>query len=569
MSSGDGEQTQSDARHPSHGVGDRPQTTEATAMPDLSGTTLQDYRVIRLLGRGGMGEVYLAQQIRLNRSVALKVIHPNQASSPAALQRLKTEAMTAGQLNHPNIVTVYDLVQIDDLTFIVMEYIDGSNLGELLEKRGAVSIPVALKVMIQSLQAVHLAGQKGIVHRDIKPENLLLTRQGQVKVADFGLCLITDVPTSPRLTQEGVTLGTPMYMSPEQIKGRPLDHRSDLYSLGVTFYHLLTGSPPFQGDKALALALKHLQELPQPIRERRPEVPEDLAAIVDRLMAKVPEQRYATAGDALEDVVRVRQRLRSSESSASPTRSTEVDQTSITTDELADTPGHSSFLSIPKSFSDEDGGLTGQRLTRLGVLMVCSALVIGAGWGWTQRAPEITGRGATIVSEPPGLWIASWEGVPKQPIAQEQYRFAQRLPETVDQSAAWLAVIGHHPDRAHGVWHERAYVQLVRILQRRGDRERLRALADQMADQPNSTMRVAVIRAVVLELDGDLYDALSTLRTQQVAIGQVWAPLALEVIDRVRGKADGADLLVEELRDLEEVLREKLEPGLPRGTLFG
>ena len=272
---------------------------------DLTGATLGDFQVKRLLGRGGMGEVYLATQISLNRSVALKVLHPRLLSKPAYLMRFEAEATAVAKLNHPNIVHVYTLGYVDQVRFIAMEYVEGTNLREYINRKGALDLPLAMSIMRQAGQAIGAAGEVGLVHRDIKPENILLTRKGRVKVADFGLC--RDLGSDRlHVTQPGTTMGTPLYMSPEQAQGRTLDHRSDLYSLGVTFYHMLTGEPPFRADSAVALAMKHVNEPPLGLRVRRPEIPVELERLVLKLMAKSPAQRYQSAAEMLADLTRVR-----------------------------------------------------------------------------------------------------------------------------------------------------------------------------------------------------------------------------------------------------------------------
>ena len=208
-----------------------------------------------------MGEVYLARQVSLNRPVALKVLRPDLLTRPDYLSRFEAEATAVAKLNHPNIVHIYTLGVVDGVRFIAMEYVQGTNLREFLQKKGALDFPLALSIMRQAGVAVGAAGELGLVHRDIKPENLLLTRKGQVKVADFGLCRDLDAE-EVHLTQPGITMGTPAYMSPEQAQGHTLDHRSDLYSLGVTFYHMLTGEVPFRADSPLAVALKHVKDTP-------------------------------------------------------------------------------------------------------------------------------------------------------------------------------------------------------------------------------------------------------------------------------------------------------------------
>ncbi|MFO0908151.1 MAG: serine/threonine-protein kinase [Isosphaeraceae bacterium] len=271
---------------------------------DLTNKTLGDFHVERLIGRGGMGEVYLARQISLNRSVALKVLRPDLLTRPTYLSRFEAEAAAVAKLNHPNIVHVYTLGSVDGIRFIAMEYVQGTNLKDYLRKKTWLDYPLALSIMRQAALAVGAAGEIGLVHRDIKPENLLLTKKGQVKITDFGLCRDLGGAERMTLTQPGVTMGTPMYMSPEQAQGQALDHRSDLYSLGVTFYHMIAGVPPFKADSVVGLAVKHVKELPASIAVHRPDVPPELDRIVLKLLAKSPTDRYQSAAEMLRDLMK-------------------------------------------------------------------------------------------------------------------------------------------------------------------------------------------------------------------------------------------------------------------------
>ena len=246
--------------------------TSSSAARDLTGRVLGDFEIERLIGRGGMGEVYLAKQKSLGRHVAVKVLLPEWVSRPAYLSRFGIEATAVAKLNHANIVQVYTLGCVDDIHFIAMEYVQGTNLREYLLKKGSLDLPLALSIMRQSANAIGAAGEVGLIHRDIKPENLLLTRKGRIKVADFGLCrdMESDVH---HVTQHGTTMGTPLYMSPEQAQGHAMDNRSDLYSLGVTYYHMLVGEPPFRADSTLALAMKHVRDQPPSMRDPPPRDP--------------------------------------------------------------------------------------------------------------------------------------------------------------------------------------------------------------------------------------------------------------------------------------------------------
>ncbi|RIK72457.1 MAG: serine/threonine protein kinase [Planctomycetota bacterium] len=279
-----------------------PATNSAAASTDLSGRQLGDFQVQRRLGAGAMAEVYLAEQLSLKRRVALKVLHPDRSADPAYVRRFRVEAQAAAALAHGNIVQIYDIGLADDIHYIAQEYVAGLNLRQLLARHGPADARLAVAILRQAAAALNKAAEHGIVHRDIKPENIMLTRDGLVKVADFGLARILGAEEGLDLTRVGVTLGTPLYMSPEQVEGRPLDHRSDIYSLGVTMYHLLAGQTPFTGDTALGVAVQHLQKKPPPLAEARPDLPAELCAIVHRMLAKDPDERYATAADLLADV---------------------------------------------------------------------------------------------------------------------------------------------------------------------------------------------------------------------------------------------------------------------------
>lgn len=275
--------------------------------PDLTGQTLGDFRVLRWLGQGGMGQVYLAEQVSLKRNVALKLLKPELAANDVSLKRFKQEAEAVARVTHANIVQIYAINEIGGQHFMALEYVEGRNLREHLEKKGTPDVLLGLRIMTQVTAALQRASELGIVHRDIKPENILLTRKGEVKVADFGLsrCFGEQQPLS--LTQSNVTMGTPLYMSPEQVEGkRTIDHRSDLYSFGVTCYHMFAGHPPFRGTSPFEVAVQHVQKDPSPLCQIRPDLPADLCTIIHKLMAKQPEARYQTAREVMRDVSRLR-----------------------------------------------------------------------------------------------------------------------------------------------------------------------------------------------------------------------------------------------------------------------
>ena len=252
-----------------------------------------------------MAEVYLAEQERLKRRVAVKILRPELAGDRTYLQRFELEAQAAASLVHANIVQIYEVGCVDGLHYIAQEYVEGQNLGDYIARHGPPDLPHALSIMRQVAAALAKAAEQGVVHRDVKPENIMLTSGGEVKVADFGLARLTREGAANDLTQIGITLGTPLYMSPEQVEGKPLDPRSDIYSFGVTCYHMLSGAPPFGGETALGVAVQHLKTRPQPLEAIRPDLPPALCRIVHQMLAKDPAQRFATGRELLRELRRV------------------------------------------------------------------------------------------------------------------------------------------------------------------------------------------------------------------------------------------------------------------------
>ncbi|HKB05084.1 MAG TPA: serine/threonine-protein kinase [Gemmataceae bacterium] len=286
-----------------------PTSEPATPPEDYSGRVLGDFELIRRIGVGGMGQVYLARQKSLKRQVAIKVLKGDLAANPTALRRFQAEAEAVANLTHAHIVQVYAIDEADGLHFMALEYVDGRNLRDFLEKKGVPELPLALEIMRQVASALERAGELGFVHRDIKPENILLSKKGEVKVTDFGLsrCFAADAPLN--LTQSGVTMGTPLYMSPEQVRGQAVDPRSDIYSFGVTCYHMLGGEPPFRAATAFDVALQHVQGTARPLSDLRPDLPRELSAIVHKMMARRPEDRYQSSREILTDLARFKDGL--------------------------------------------------------------------------------------------------------------------------------------------------------------------------------------------------------------------------------------------------------------------
>ena len=242
---------------------------------DLSGRRLGGYRLLRRLGSGAMADVYLAEQRSLGRQVAVKVLRPETVRHPTAVERFAREARAAAALVHGNIVQIHEVACVDGIHFLAEEYVAGPSLKAWLNARGPVDARQAIWILNQVGSALARSAEQGIVHRDIKPENLLLTLAGEVKVADFGLARV--LSENLDLTQDGMTLGTPLYMSPEQGEGRSVDARSDLYSLGATVYHLLAGRPPYSGPSAVAVVMAHIKEPLPPLSSARPDLPVDVS----------------------------------------------------------------------------------------------------------------------------------------------------------------------------------------------------------------------------------------------------------------------------------------------------
>jgi len=258
------------------------------------------YTVVRKLGAGGMANVYLAEDQELGRRVAIKILNERHANDEQFVERFRREAKNAAALSHPNIVSIYDRGEAEGTYYIAMEFIDGRTLKELVVSRGPAPLTVAVEYARQVLSALRFAHRHGIVHRDIKPHNVMVDAEGRVKVTDFG---IARAGTS-QMTEAGSIVGTAQYLSPEQARGTNVDQRSDLYSLGIVLYELLTGTVPFNGDTPVEIAMKHLSTVAEPPSAKRPDVPRDLDLIVMRALAKDPEDRYQSAEEMDADLER-------------------------------------------------------------------------------------------------------------------------------------------------------------------------------------------------------------------------------------------------------------------------
>jgi eukaryotic-like serine/threonine-protein kinase len=263
------------------------------------------YRIVRKLGAGGMADVYLAEDQELGRQVAIKILNDRHAVDDSFIERFRREAKNAAGLSHPNIVSIYDRGEAEGTYYIAMEFLDGRSLKELIVGRGPAPIKVAIDYARNILAALAAAHKQGIVHRDIKPHNVLIGAEGRLKVTDFGIAR----SGASQMTEVGSIIGTAQYLSPEQARGAPVDQTSDLYSVGVVLYEMLTGQVPFTGDTPLEIAMKHLSEVPRPPSELRPEIPHDLDSVVLRALAKDPSERYQSAEEMDADLARVAEGL--------------------------------------------------------------------------------------------------------------------------------------------------------------------------------------------------------------------------------------------------------------------
>lgn len=377
-----------------------------------------------------MADVYLAEQGALSRQVAFKVLKSTLASDDAYVRRFRQEATAAANVSHANIVQIYDINCVDGIHYIAQEYVKGQNLRQLLTRQASIDTRLALHVMRQVAAALYRAGQKGIIHRDIKPENIMLAPTGEVKVTDFGLARVIQ-NGDMNLTQVGVTMGTPLYMSPEQVEGKAVDQRSDLYSFGVTCYHMLAGRAPFHGETPLSIAVQHLKAEAQPLEELRPDIPPGLCRIVHKLMAKAPGDRFASAADLLREL----RTLQPSEADEEWTNeSWAAIEQEISGREFvgaAATQQLQAVMQKHQTIAFESRKRTWRWLP----LGIAGALLIGGITAWATRA-------APLLAIPSGAGAQ----IARFPKVQEQYYFAATSP--VQSEAAYRAVWEYFPQES-------------------------------------------------------------------------------------------------------------------------
>ena len=282
------------------------------------GSVIGHYHIVKSLGGGGMGAVYVANDTRLNRKVALKTLPARMANDPQWIRRFEREAQAVAALNHPNIVTIHSVEEADDVHFIILEYVGGKTLEKLIPD-GGLSIDMFFDVAIPLSDALAAAHKRGIAHRDLKPSNVMLSDEGHVKVLDFGIAklvegLVTDDEAatavgSEALTQEGKIVGTVAYMSPEQAEGKGADHRSDIFSLGIILYEMATGDRPFKGDTNLSILASIVKDQPTLIVERNVEMPRHLARIVKKALEKDLDRRYTSMVELRNDLIELKEEI--------------------------------------------------------------------------------------------------------------------------------------------------------------------------------------------------------------------------------------------------------------------
>lgn len=432
-------------------------SSEPATVSDLSGRQLGDYRLLRRLGRGAMAEVYLAEQGSLRRQVAVKVLKRDLATDASYIHRFQNEARAAASLVHANIVQIHEVGCVDGIHYIVQEYVAGQNLRELLARRGPPDARLAVSIMRQVAAALCKAAEQGIIHRDIKPENIMLAASGEVKVADFGLARVSGQGGTLNLTQAGVTMGTPLYMSPEQVEGKPLDSRSDIYSFGVTCYHMLAGEPPFRGDTALSVALQHLKVQPDRLEIVRPDLPGALCRIVHQMLGKEPAERYADPRALLRDLRRLRIDGLEDDPVESPVGEDDLDTArmpaSAATERLATVM---QTMALPAS------------RPRVGRWLTIAALIgvlLGGAMARSAREP----------------WLLAGADPQRSHIDRQETALAQYIyASTLNTEEAWLSVAEHFPDRTFYV--RLANQQLARIYLQKGNDQRALELFEEFAD---------------------------------------------------------------------------------------
>ena len=374
----------------------------------MIGETLSHYKILDKLGSGGMGEVFLAQDLDLDRKVALKVLPGEMAENPERLERFRREAKAVAALSHPNIVTIHSIEESDGHRFLTMELVDGESLDKLVGREG-LPLERVFEIAIPLADALAAAHEKGIIHRDLKPANVMSTRDGRIKILDFGLAKLavddsveaddaveTQVATrTPTLTGEGIVMGTAPYMSPEQLQGKAVDQRSDIFSLGVLLYEMITGSRPFQGESGIALASAILKDTPTTVTEAKAELPRHLGRIVHRCLEKDPRSRYQSALDVYNELKGLREEVKSGEvtsigSAALPMPAVPTPSAGVPVPPIP-TSGSAAVSQRPSGGMVVEGPRRGPW-----IVIAVAGVLVAAVLGWFL----LRGKGSDVVSQP-------------------------------------------------------------------------------------------------------------------------------------------------------------------------
>lgn len=401
---------------------------------DLTGRSLGDFEMIRRLGRGGMADVYLAIQKSLGRQVAVKVLKPELSKDSTYLKRFHREAKAAASLSHANIVQIHEVGENDGFHFIVQEYIRGQNLKQYLQRHTVAEPVLALNIIRQVAGALQDSHQRDVIHRDIKPENIMLTPEGDVKVTDFGLARV-QTDNKSDLTQIGITMGTPLYMSPEQVEGRATDGRSDIYSLGVTAFHMLVGRPPFEAENPLALAVQHVKKKPPPLDKLRPDLPAQFCSLVEKMIAKDPADRFRNPAELLKSIRGIE--LGNETDWQSLAQRLQVERGSVS---LSDTDSLEVTRQLESVFSD-----TGKKrwLSMSSLLIGLLLVALGGITGVVLAGRNLEAPDDTSVT------VAQGNEIVTQASAEEQYIYAYFLTARQSDSERPVSF-----ERAEQVWQE-------------------------------------------------------------------------------------------------------------------
>jgi serine/threonine-protein kinase len=501
---------------------------------DLTGASFDDYRILRRLGRGAMADVYLAEQLSLRRQVALKVLKDELARDEKSLRRFRNEAKAAAALVHANIVQIYEVGEHEGMHYITQEYVSGGTVGDLIRKHVSLEPKTVIAILRQTAAALARAAQEGIVHRDIKPENILLAGTGEVKVADFGLARAS-AREGVDLTQAGIAMGTPLHMSPEQIEGRDLAPASDIYSLGVTTYHMLVGRPPFTGDTPLSVAVQHLSSQPPRVETQRPDVPPGLARIVHKMLAKKPSERYAGGGELLADLRTVAKDLGGD---TDWEEWSTAEMVALATDRADATARLGELMKATTRLQTRRPAAAGY--IAAAILAVCGGLALGA---WLRPQPLLAQASESLIQPEPTVWAQLYQA------------------KLIDTPAAWQSVHEHFPNE-EPYYHQLADLGLALYYYRKEfNLEKALPIFErlaQSADEEFAAMGLAYIAIIKAHEPGGLdahNDAWTKLRGAENRFERLPRSILGEVL-RERGRH--FDRLTEDSRKELELLQEAL-----------